>query len=105
MPIVVHLDEMMKLRGFSLGELADLVGITNVNLSRFKTGKIRAVRFDTLDPLCEALECQPGDILKFVPREDAAAPLGEEPDAAQKQGAAGPVSGAAAQACDGDRRA
>lgn len=66
MPIVLHLDEIMADRKISLNELADRVGITNVNLSRIKTGKIRAVRFSTLDMLCEVLECQPGDILKHV---------------------------------------
>ena len=59
MPIVLHLDEIMADRHISLNELADKVGITNVNLSRIKTGKIRAVRFSTLDMLCEVLKCQP----------------------------------------------
>ena len=63
MPIVLHLDEVMADRHISLNELADKVGITNVNLSRIKTGKVRAVRFSTLDMLCEVLKCQPGDIL------------------------------------------
>ena len=66
MPIELRLDEVMADRGVSLNELADQVGITNVNLSRIKTGKVRAVRFSTLDALCEALGCQPGDILRHV---------------------------------------
>lgn len=74
MPIIIYLDDVMKARGFSLAELADLVGITNVNLSRIKTGKIRALRFTTLDPLCEILGCQPGDILKHVPQGRLALP-------------------------------
>ena len=62
MPIVLRLDRIMADRGISLNELAEKVGITNVNLSRIKTGKIRAVRFSTLDMLCEVLDSQPGDI-------------------------------------------
>ena len=71
MPIVLHLDEVMADRHISLNELADKVGITNVNLSRIKTGKVRAVRFSTLDMLCEVLKCQPGDILKHVSADEA----------------------------------
>jgi putative transcriptional regulator len=71
MPIVLRLDRIMADRKMSLNELADKVGITNVNLSRIKTGKIRAVRFSTLDMLCEVLDCQPGDILVHVSREEA----------------------------------
>ena len=66
MPIVLRLDRIMADRGISLNELAEKVGITNVNLSRIKTGKIRAVRFSTLDLLCEVLDCQPGDILEHM---------------------------------------
>ena len=66
MPIVLRLDRIMADRGISLNELAEKVGITNVNLSRIKTGKIRAVRFSTLDMLCEVLDCQPGDILEHM---------------------------------------
>ena len=71
MPIVLRLDRIMADRKMSLNELADKVGITNVNLSRIKTGKIRAVRFSTLDMLCEVLDCQPGDILVHVSWEEA----------------------------------
>ena len=56
-------------RKISLNELADRVGITNVNLSKLKTGKVSGIRFDTLVRICEALECQPGDILEYVPGE------------------------------------
>mgnify|MGYP001859201905 FL=1 len=66
MPIVLRLDRIMADRGISLNELAEKVGITNVNLSRIKTGKIHAVRFSTLDMLCEVLDCQPGDILEHM---------------------------------------
>ena len=58
--------EIMEDRGVSLNKLSHRVGITNVNLSRIKTGKVRAVRFSTLAAICDALECQPGDILKNV---------------------------------------
>lgn len=54
-------------RKISLNELADKVGITNVNLSKMKTGKISAIRFSTLEAICEALSCQPGDILEYDP--------------------------------------
>lgn len=55
-------------RKMSLNELSDRVGISNVNMSRIKTGKIKAIRFSTLEMICETLECQPGDILEFAPR-------------------------------------
>jgi putative transcriptional regulator len=54
-------------RKMSLKELAEVVGITNANLSILKTGKARAIRFDTLNALCKALECQPGDLLEYQP--------------------------------------
>lgn len=60
----------MDSKHIGLNELAERVGITNVNLSRHRTNKVRAVRFTTLDGLCEALDCQPGDIIKYVPDED-----------------------------------
>lgn len=66
MAIAVQLDEIMEDRCMSLKELAEKVGVTNVNLSRIKTGKVRAMRFSTLAAICEVLECQPGDILKHV---------------------------------------
>lgn len=63
--IIVNLDVMMAKRKISSNELAELVGITPANLSILKTGKAKAVRFSTLDKICEALKCQPGDILEF----------------------------------------
>lgn len=66
MPIVVNLDVMMAKRKMSLNELARLVGVTNVNLSILKTGKAKGVRFETLDAICKALQCQPGDILEYI---------------------------------------
>ncbi len=67
MPIIVNLDVMLAKRKMSSGELAEKVGITQANLSILKTGKAKAVRFSTLESICEALNCQPGDILEFVP--------------------------------------
>ena len=63
--IVINLDIMMAKRKISSGELAERVGITQANLSILKTNKARAIRFSTLEKLCEVLECQPGDILEF----------------------------------------
>ena len=71
MAIAVRLDDMLHKRRMTLTELADRVGITIVNLSILKTGKARAIRFSTLESLCTALSCQPGDILEFVPDADA----------------------------------
>ena len=67
MSIVVKLDDMLYARRMTLTELAERVGITIVNLSILKTGKARAIRFSTLDAICTALSCQPGDIIEFVP--------------------------------------
>jgi putative transcriptional regulator len=67
MPIRVHLDRVMLERDMSLTELAERVGITLANLSILKSNKARAVRFSTLEALCAALDCVPGDILKFEP--------------------------------------
>ena len=61
---------MMADRKMSLNELAERVGISNVNLSKIKTGKVNGVRFTTLDAICKALECQPGDILEYKEDED-----------------------------------
>ncbi|MBQ4487277.1 MAG: helix-turn-helix transcriptional regulator [Oscillospiraceae bacterium] len=63
--ITINLDVVMAKRKISSGELADKVGITQANLSILKTGKAKAVRFSTLEKLCEVLECQPGDILEY----------------------------------------
>ncbi len=63
--IILRLDRVMADRKMSLNELADKVGVTNVNLSKMKNGKISAIRFSTLEAICEALDCQPGDILEY----------------------------------------
>ena len=63
MAIILRLDRVMADRKMSLGELSERVGISNVNLSKIKTGKISAIRFSTLNAICSALDCQPGDIL------------------------------------------
>lgn len=65
MPIVVNVDVMLARRKMRLNELADRVGITAQNLSVLKTGRARAIRFSTLEKLCEALDCQPGDLFAF----------------------------------------
>ena len=67
MAIAVKLDDMLHDRRMTLTELAERVGITIVNLSILKTGKARAIRFSTLEAICAALDCQPGDILEFLP--------------------------------------
>jgi putative transcriptional regulator len=67
MPIAVKLDDLLHDRRMTLTELADRIGLTLANLSILKTGKARAIRFSTLDAICEALSCQPGDILRFEP--------------------------------------
>jgi len=66
MPIIVNLDVMMAKRRIPSGELAAKIGLSQANLSILKTGKARAVRFSTLEAICEALECQPGDILEYT---------------------------------------
>jgi putative transcriptional regulator len=65
-PIIVNLDVMMAKRKMSLNELSEQVGVTLSNLSILKTGKAKAVRFTTLDAICKALDCQPGDVLEWV---------------------------------------
>lgn len=65
MPIIVNLDVIMAKRKMSLNELSDKVGLTLSNLSILKTGKAKAMRFTTLESICEVLECQPGDILEY----------------------------------------
>lgn len=67
MSIIVNLDVMMAKRKMSLNELSEKVGITHANLSNLKTGKAKAIRFSTLEKICEVLNCQPGDILEFNP--------------------------------------
>ena len=70
MPIILRLDRVMADRKISLNYLAEQVGISNVNLSKIKTGKISAIRFSTLEAICDALDCQPGDILEFRREEE-----------------------------------
>ena len=70
MPIILRLDRVMADRKMSLNALAEQVGVANVNLSKIKTGKISAIRFSTLEAICEALDCQPGDILEYQKRTD-----------------------------------
>ena len=69
MAIIVKLDDLLHSRRMTLTELSEKVGVTIANLSILKTGKARAVRFSTLEAICAALECQPGDILRFQPGE------------------------------------
>lgn len=69
MPIIVNLDVMLAKRKMRSNELADLVGITTANLSVLKTGKAKAIRFSTLEAICEILDCQPADILEYIPDE------------------------------------
>jgi putative transcriptional regulator len=69
MPIIINLDVMLAKRKMRSNELAEKIGLTTVNLSILKTGKIKAVRLGTLEAICKVLECQPGDILEY--REEA----------------------------------
>ena len=70
MTIILRLDRVMADRKIPLNQLAEMVGISNVNLSNIKTGKIGAIRFSTLNGICRALGCQPGDILEYVEDEE-----------------------------------
>ena len=65
MAIIVNMDVMMATRKMSLNELSEIVNISLANLSKLKTGKVKAIRFSTLNAVCEALNCQPGDILEY----------------------------------------
>ncbi|MGF1618349.1 MAG: helix-turn-helix domain-containing protein [Acidimicrobiia bacterium] len=69
MPILINLDTMLATRSMTLTELSERVGITIANLSNLKTGKARAIRFSTLEAICAALHCQPGDLIKYGPTE------------------------------------
>ncbi|MEU5541212.1 helix-turn-helix transcriptional regulator [Streptomyces sioyaensis] len=89
MPIAVDIDVMLAKRKMSVGELADRVGITPANLAVLKNGRAKAVRFTTLAALCEVLECQPGDLLRWEP-EDPDDP-GDPDKAARESGASVPV--------------
>ena len=81
MAIAVKLDDLLHDRRMTLTELADRIGLTLANLSILKTGKARAIRFSTLDAICEALSCQPGDILRFESAQGAR----EQPAVARKR--------------------
>ncbi len=72
MAILITLDVMLATRKMKLSELSERVGITVQNLSILKTGRAKAIRFSTLDAICRALDCQPGDILKYIPDDDTA---------------------------------
>ena len=72
MPIIINLDVVMARRKIGAGELAEKVGITPANLSILKNNKAKAVRFSTLSALCRALDCQPSDLLEYVPGEEEA---------------------------------
>jgi putative transcriptional regulator len=82
MPIVVEIDVMLARRKMAVGTLADRIGITPANLAALKNGRARGVRFTTLSALCEVLECQPGDLLRWKP---------DEPDAERAAVDAPPV--------------
>ena len=70
MPIILRLDRVMADRKMSLNELSERVGVANVNLSKLKNGRVNAIRFSTLEAICEALHCQPGDILEYQRAEE-----------------------------------
>ena len=82
MPIIVNLDIMMARRRIGAGELAERIGITPANLSILKNNKAKAVRFSTLEALCKALDCQPADLLEYLP-DEAEQPAPEAQEAAQ----------------------
>ena len=70
MPIILRLDRVMADRKMSLNELSERVGVANVNLSKLKNGRVSAIRFSTLEAICDVLDCQPGDILEYVAEEN-----------------------------------
>lgn len=70
MAIIIRLDRMMADRKMSLNTLAELVGMTNVNLSNLKTGKMKGIKFETMNAICRALDCQPADLFEYVPDDD-----------------------------------
>lgn len=78
MPIVVNLDVMLARRKTSLTELSERIGITIANMSILKSGKAKAIRFSTLDAICKALDCQPGDILEYMTVSDYKKLMGEK---------------------------
>ena len=70
MPIVVHLDVMLAKRKMRSRELSEHIGITEQNVSLLKSGKVKGIRFETLEKICKVLDCQPGDILEYVPENE-----------------------------------
>jgi len=72
MPIIVNLDVMLAKRKMRSKELAERIGITEQNVSLLKSGKVKGMRFETLEKICEVLQCQPGDILEYRPEEEKA---------------------------------
>jgi putative transcriptional regulator len=87
MPIIVHLDVMLAKRKVRSRDLAEAIGIAEQNVSLLKSGKVKGIRFDTLEKICAALDCQPGDILEFTPEAEAPFSLNDQDPtrAAQKQ--------------------
>lgn len=79
MPIIVHLDVMLARRKMRSRELAQRIGISEVNLSLLKTGRVKGIRFETLERICAELRCQPGDILEFTSEGDGGPPNVEAP--------------------------
>lgn len=79
MPIILRLDRVMADRKMTLKELAEHVGISYVNLSKIKTGKVQGVRFSTLEDICRTMDCQPGDILEYVPDDEGGRGAGPFP--------------------------
>jgi len=77
MPIIVRLDVMLAKRKVRSNELAETIGITPSNLSLLKSGRVRGIRFETLEAICKALDCQPGDLLEYVPDEQSMKPRKE----------------------------
>ena len=75
MPIIIRLDRQMAEKKVGLGELAEAIGVTPANLSVLKNGKAKGVRFSTLEPICEYLQCQPGDLIEYVPDDELDAVL------------------------------
>lgn len=80
MPIVMRLDRVMADRKMSSIELAERVGISPVNISRIKTGRLKGIRFSTLEAMCEALRCKPGDIIDWMDDDEYIAAFGKLPD-------------------------
>lgn len=93
MPIVVRIDVELARRKMSVGEFAERVGLTPANVSVLKNGRAKAVRFSTLDAMCRVLECQPGDLLEWVPDGEEPGPVGVQADERVREQNAGHDSG------------